>query len=172
MDSNKLEILSEMIKCSICYDDYRSPKSLPCGHTFCLQCLEKSGPSYSVTKSLRCALCRHEYSLPVDGYKMLPDNVLVEPLRVIVRDLRISAKSTKQCVCEICGLDAEPILQCMQCNKHFCEPCNHESTTKVSAICEDKKEAGSLQSILEKNALNDTCAHKITLPLRILNKKC
>ena len=27
--------------CLICYGDYSQPKQLPCGHTFCLACIEK-----------------------------------------------------------------------------------------------------------------------------------
>ena len=33
----------DIMKCSICKDAFKTPKCLPCIHTFCLECLEKYG---------------------------------------------------------------------------------------------------------------------------------
>merc|ERR1712126_136479 len=40
IDSNKNSTLDEMLRCSICLDEYKSPKALPCQHSFCAACLK------------------------------------------------------------------------------------------------------------------------------------
>ena len=65
-------ILREELKCSICFDLFKQPVSLPaCGHTFCRACIEAylrhsppptqqmaAGGDQTVTAFLHCPLCR------------------------------------------------------------------------------------------------------------------
>lgn len=44
------EIHDEYLICKICLDDYKSPKSLDCMHTFCEQCIENHAMSESTYK--------------------------------------------------------------------------------------------------------------------------
>lgn len=41
MNKNFQEQIEELLLCSICYECVNEPKTLECGHTFCLQCLIK-----------------------------------------------------------------------------------------------------------------------------------
>ncbi|XP_033840001.1 E3 ubiquitin-protein ligase TRIM21-like [Periophthalmus magnuspinnatus] len=51
--------LEEQFKCCICLDIYRDPVSTPCGHNFCLDCIE----GYWETKSRpECPLCKETFS--------------------------------------------------------------------------------------------------------------
>ena len=47
------------MECPSCYSIYESPKkdprNLPCGHTYCTECLIKI---YEITKYLKCPTCR------------------------------------------------------------------------------------------------------------------
>ncbi|XP_035678799.1 tripartite motif-containing 13-like [Branchiostoma floridae] len=63
------EILEEGLWCEICHETFRRPKSLPCGHTFCEECLTELAGSL---RDLCCPLCRRDVSLPVDGVAGLP----------------------------------------------------------------------------------------------------
>lgn len=45
--------------CPICLNIYYKPVSLPCGHTLCQQCLERS----LVLSSLACPICRFRLSV-------------------------------------------------------------------------------------------------------------
>ena len=35
-----LKQIDEQLTCSVCLDQYTNPKTLPCMHNFCLQCIE------------------------------------------------------------------------------------------------------------------------------------
>ncbi|KAJ8050042.1 Tripartite motif-containing protein 3 [Holothuria leucospilota] len=52
------------VSCSICFEDYKTPKVLTCGHTFCCQCVSKMVGRNS---SLQCPTCRKDISLPESG---------------------------------------------------------------------------------------------------------
>lgn len=52
------------LSCSICFEDYKTPKVLTCGHTFCCQCVSKMVGRNS---SLQCPTCRKDISLPKSG---------------------------------------------------------------------------------------------------------
>ena len=36
-----LNELDEQLTCSVCLDKYTNPKTLPCHHSFCLDCIER-----------------------------------------------------------------------------------------------------------------------------------
>jgi hypothetical protein len=54
--------------CGFCFDVYRDPRILPCGHTFCLKCLKKQVDSSDKSVRLTCGLCRQPWTLPDDGW--------------------------------------------------------------------------------------------------------
>ena len=41
IEGGPIKELEEMIVCSVCTDDYNKPKTLPCNHSFCLNCIQK-----------------------------------------------------------------------------------------------------------------------------------
>ena len=48
------------IKCGLCHETFTRPKVLPCLHTFCQDCLEKT---QDVGDRLSCPACRHDCPL-------------------------------------------------------------------------------------------------------------
>ena len=58
--------ISEETKCSICCDQFKEPKMLPCQHTFCLKCLENVA-KINDHNTVDCPLCRKVYKVPSRG---------------------------------------------------------------------------------------------------------
>uniref|UniRef100_A0A3P9QAG5 RING-type domain-containing protein n=1 Tax=Poecilia reticulata TaxID=8081 RepID=A0A3P9QAG5_POERE len=46
--------MSTPADCCICRDEFTSPASLPCGHSFCLECI---GEYWRISESCQCPLC-------------------------------------------------------------------------------------------------------------------
>ena len=67
MASRTLErTISEETTCSICCDQFKDPKMLPCQHTFCLKCLENVA-KLNDPNTVDCPLCRKVYKVPTRG---------------------------------------------------------------------------------------------------------
>src|ERR1700733_2995337 len=74
--------LEEVTTCCICDDTYRDPMILPCGHTFCLTCLQHIGSHTGKNPGdqMPCPVCRQEFKIPEDGFGALAMNIFVVKL--------------------------------------------------------------------------------------------
>ena len=73
MASNSLVqyVHEHVLECALCTEPFKSPKSLPCLHVFCEDCIE----SY-IEKNLRqgsyaCPICQEVHQLPDNGIDSL-----------------------------------------------------------------------------------------------------
>lgn len=70
MNTEKNEtVTGTLFDCPICLERYRIPKSLPCLHTFCEQCIQSYIENFNVRKStdgenfvqfIECPVCRRK----------------------------------------------------------------------------------------------------------------
>ncbi|XP_041366991.1 RING finger protein nhl-1-like [Gigantopelta aegis] len=68
--------IEQLLTCSVCLDRYKTPKLLPCQHTFCQQpCLE--GLVDRRTGMIRCPECRADHIVPRRGVSGYPNNLTV-----------------------------------------------------------------------------------------------
>ena len=67
--------LDEQLTCPICLDRYRSPKALPCLHTFCKECVKQIFDH--VKQEVKCPECRKMHSVPSSGIEGFPNNYSV-----------------------------------------------------------------------------------------------
>ncbi|KAM6342059.1 tripartite motif-containing protein 3 [Podargus strigoides] len=68
----------QVLVCGICLERFRTPKVLPCLHTFCERCLQSHIPAQSLT--LSCPACRRSSILPERGVAALMDNSVIAAL--------------------------------------------------------------------------------------------
>lgn len=67
--------------CDICFESFKSPKLLPCRHTFCEPCLSKYGKvtcPADRNEFLVCPLCRTQCVLPSGGVESFVNNYFVK----------------------------------------------------------------------------------------------
>ena len=118
----------ELVTCSLCYEVYnhtgRSPKGLPCMHTFCLECLEKFVKN-KVDFQLPCPLCQTNFTVPQDGVQAIPTNTVVRQLLD-----NMSMKVTPGDAFHTGKVASDAI-----CGKHNREGCEFVCTTCLVPLC-------------------------------------
>ena len=81
----------QFLQCRICLEGLKDPKTLPCLHTFCAQCL-----AYYIDynrldhRKFACPICRRHIYIPKDGVGAFPDSFFVQSLN----DALLSANSS------------------------------------------------------------------------------
>ncbi|XP_065919076.1 E3 ubiquitin-protein ligase TRIM71-like [Dysidea avara] len=110
---------TENLSCPVCYQLFRSPKYLPCYHSYCEDCLNKIQKDSKII----CPECRKQAVLPSGGVKELPNNFLITRL---VEELVLNqkVKGEVQAKCDKCDEDDPVVVYCLECSLFFCNICN------------------------------------------------
>ncbi|XP_077999933.1 E3 ubiquitin-protein ligase TRIM45-like [Glandiceps talaboti] len=106
------------LSCSICLEQYKVPKLLPCHHTFCLHCLETLVKKKGV---LHCPTCQQEVDLKSGGVAALKNNFFMNTLLDVVEKRTEEAKKTQH-KCESCE-ENDATKFCRYCEQYFCNDC-------------------------------------------------
>ena len=117
--------IEEEITCSICGDLFTDPKTIPCLHTFCKQCIEKSIESNKKMASIVCCpLCRTP--LARDDISSVPTNFTINRLVEIFGKRKEAGKSLalKEIKCSNCEDGLPAVTWCVECENSLCEHCN------------------------------------------------
>ncbi|CAG2189865.1 unnamed protein product [Mytilus edulis] len=97
--------LNEM-ECPICFEDFVLPKLLPCGHTFCDNCVRKCSISSEGVISLICPLCRST-----------------------TNDVLTNYFKESKCIPKFCEFCHDRLkvanTQCVECHLFYCLKCSY-----------------------------------------------
>ena len=120
--SDALKKLEEHLSCPICLDHYTDPKSLPCLHPFCHQCL-KGLPLDREGKKLflSCPTCRTPTELPEAGVAGFPVAFLINNLSEVYSLLK-KVSGDQHASCDNCK-KSDATGYCKQCTKFLCVEC-------------------------------------------------
>ncbi len=100
MMSNK--IAKELVTCILCHDFFNFPKTLPCLHTFCENCLQqqctqkKAKRRFSLRKSEKCPTCKNPFYHPKGGIKELKTDTRIKKMTAFVMSLEATGCSSNE----------------------------------------------------------------------------
>ncbi|XP_036452726.1 E3 ubiquitin-protein ligase TRIM39-like isoform X2 [Colossoma macropomum] len=124
MASSSSLLSEDQLQCSICLDVFTDPVTTPCGHNFCMVCLEECWDSSS---RCQCPVCKEEFSRRPE----LRVNTFIAGLAaqfkksVQVKSSRAPekrpSKATKV-LCDYCSEEKlEAVKSCLDCGVSYCE---------------------------------------------------
>jgi RING-type zinc-finger/B-box zinc finger len=136
MDKLSKKPLYSIAECPSCRDVYTDPRTLPCVHTVCLECITKWNESkhQCSQEDASCPLCQKEFVMPAKGFQSLPKNTFITKMLSVVM---IANGDAKRQPCDTCLLnekipgDRKPfaLTFCFDCQERLCDRCNDAHST-------------------------------------------
>jgi len=135
-DVKKQEELEDITTCCICTEIFIDPKGLPCMHTFCMKCIQKTGlkTNRGPGDKMPCPICRQQFKIPSAGFRGLPKNFFVDRL-IGLRAANVSDPMVIGKVLHVCSECVEENMEregketptadayCIKCKLKLCEGC-------------------------------------------------
>ncbi|XP_070568780.1 tripartite motif-containing protein 3-like [Ptychodera flava] len=115
------DIDDKVLLCAICIQRFKSPKILPCQHTFCELCLTEWVKANN--GQLICPTCKNQWPLPSGGVPAITSNRFLNDLLEVISEV---SPGRSDRACEWCKKEAKH--WCGDCGGHFyCNDClqNH-----------------------------------------------
>ena len=118
--------LEKELTCPVCLDLYTDPKTLPCLHSFCQECLEglaQEREARGDTYYLSCPTCRQRTEVPREGVGAFPVAFQLNNLKEITQSLKnkISRAQLQQVTCNDHGKPLD--MFCVTCETVICHYC-------------------------------------------------
>ena len=169
-----MEKLSDQLSCSVCLEEYRRPRVLPCLHVFCEACLEKLAVAQGGRLSAPCPNCRQPAQLPRGGVASLPSAFYIQHL-FEVKDALEKVRDPKKAQCDKCG-EGEAQGFCRDCGQFICQLCldmhrkwRELQSHEISSFNEVQETASKMVTPKKVTTL---CPKHPTEPIKIYCEKC
>ncbi|XP_038164159.1 E3 ubiquitin/ISG15 ligase TRIM25-like [Cyprinodon tularosa] len=127
MAPGKLKLDEETISCSICLEPLKNPVTIPCGHSYCMNCIEDHWDTDGQKKTYSCPQCRKQFK----RRPVLEKNFMLADLLEDLNMIGLQAAAADHCyagpedvACDVCtGRKRKAVKSCLVCFASYCE--NH-----------------------------------------------
>lgn len=120
MAGTNISVDKEQFCCSVCLDVLWEPVTIPCGHSYCMECIKSYWRKCDLKEEYSCPQCRRTFSPkpPLSKNTMLAD--IVDKLRR--SGVQGSYSKPTDVECDVCvGKKHRAVMFCVKCQTSYCE---------------------------------------------------
>ncbi len=160
--------------CHICLEQYKHPKLLPCGHSFCLQCLVKIDEANTKPRALFrqtvicCPECRTNHNISNGPSSLLTDYTMLWELQTLAWRAGLDKRRS---VCGGCPDGRGCSCFCVDCDDFLCSFCvqaHKRMKTLAKHKLIDVKDLANVKPTPEPTM----CASHLSLPVSMYCSTC
>ena len=177
MDVQQLfTVLKKEAECPLCLDTVNNPKTLPCIHSFCLECLDKHAnfARRRLQATIKCPVCQTSFQIPEgDSFKNLPASYHLNRLVDVLALKDGGARAQK---CSSCDENNTASSYCFVCQIFLCTSCFEahqrlKSTRGHRNVVIEKLNVQDVQELIHRPAMCSQQYHE-NQPLEFDGEEC
>ncbi|XP_068726343.1 E3 ubiquitin-protein ligase TRIM71-like [Montipora capricornis] len=177
MDVQQLfKILKKEAECPLCIETVKNPKTLPCLHSFCLECLDRHAnfERRQLKATIKCPVCQTSFQIPeTDTFENLPSSF---HLNRLVDVLALEDGSVQSQRCNSCDENNTATCYCFVCQDFLCAFCfQAHQRLKASRshrnVLIDKLQAQDVQELIHRPVMCSQQYHE-DQPLEFYCEDC
>ena len=116
-----MEDMSRHLNCSLCRRLIRTPRLLPCLHSFCQVCVQNLAERLAPNEFLACPLCKTDAKVSKEEVENLPINFFLDNMLDIAL---INSSDREPVPCSNCdSFNSAATSRCVDCGEFLCENC-------------------------------------------------
>ncbi|XP_068675866.1 E3 ubiquitin-protein ligase TRIM71-like [Montipora foliosa] len=168
--------LKKEAECPLCIETVKNPKTLPCLHSFCLECLDKLAnfARRQLKATIKCPVCQTSFQIPeTDTFDNLPSSF---HLNRLVDVLALEDGSVQSQTCNSCDENNTATCYCFVCQHFLCASC-FEAHQRLKAsrghrnVLIDKLQAQDVQELIHRPVMCSQQYHE-DQPLEFYCEDC
>ncbi|XP_048062451.1 E3 ubiquitin/ISG15 ligase TRIM25 isoform X3 [Megalobrama amblycephala] len=114
----------DQYSCSICLDLLKNPVTIPCGHSYCMSCINECWNTKDQKETYKCPQCRQTFN----SKPPLNRNTILAEIMEKLRDTKLQVSETQslagpgEIACDFCSGEVfKAVKSCLECRASYCE---------------------------------------------------